>query len=195
MNDTVSNPSPSAGYYSGHLLVAMPRMDDPNFSHSVTYLCEHSDEGALGIVVNRPMELKLGDMLDQFELAAEDQPTSDTNVYLGGPVQPERGFVLHSIGPDYEATLHVAEDMHLTSSRDILDAIADGSGPGDYLVALGYAGWGAGQLDTEILDNAWLVVPANRAILFETPPEQRWEAAVKAIGIDPGHLSAEAGHC
>ena len=176
------------------LLIAMPSLDDPNFSRTVTYICEHSDEGAMGIVLNRPTELSLADVLKHMDIdgglgAAGKQP-----VFLGGPVEEERGFVLHSHTDPWDSTLAVNDHISVTTSRDILEAMARGDGPDQTLVALGYAGWGAGQLEREIQDNAWLSGPADRSILFELPPDQRWEAAARLLGVDVNLLSSEAGH-
>ncbi|GAB6068679.1 YqgE/AlgH family protein [Methylothermus subterraneus] len=181
-------------YLTGQFLIAMPTLADPNFAHTVTYLCQHSAEGALGIVVSRPLDIRLGSILESMQIPIGDPRAAEVPVYLGGPVQPERGFVLHSPVGNWLGTLAVDEDIGLTTSRDILEAIAAGEGPERYLVALGYAGWGKGQLEQEILANAWLNVPADRAILFDLPPAQRWKAAALRFGIDLDLLSAQVGH-
>ncbi len=175
-------------------LIAMPALEDPNFSQTVTYLCQHSAEGALGIVVNRPLNMPLKEILDSMEITIEDQSVAEIPVFLGGPVQPERGFILHSPIGAWEGTLTVGHDIGLTASRDILTAIANGTGPEKILVALGYAGWGAGQLEQEIMENAWLTVPADSEILFDLPPAERWKAAAARIGINLDLLSSQAGH-
>jgi putative transcriptional regulator len=176
------------------LLIAMPSLQDPNFSRTVTYICEHSDEGAMGIVLNRPTELSLSDVLKHMQIDGDLGDAAEQSVFLGGPVEGERGFVLHSHTPPWDSTLAINQDISVTTSRDILEAMAQGTGPAQTLVALGYAGWGAGQLERELQDNAWLSGPANRSILFELPPDQRWEAAARLLGVDVNLLSNEAGH-
>jgi len=175
-------------------LIAMPAMADPNFAHTVTYLCDHGAEGALGIVVNRPLALTLGEVLAQLDLEARDPATAAQPVYFGGPVLPERGFVLHDPVQRYDSTLCVNDRICVTTSRDILVAIAAGRGPRRVLIALGYAGWGAGQLESELGDNAWLSAPGDADLIFELAPERRWDAAARSIGVDPARLSGAAGH-
>ncbi|MCG6872370.1 MAG: YqgE/AlgH family protein [Gammaproteobacteria bacterium] len=174
-------------------LIAMPSMQDPNFSRTVTLVCQHGAEGALGIVINRPTQLNLGEVLEQMHVSGGDPASLDRPVFHGGPVQMERGFVIHD-GPGWESTLVVGEDLALTTSQDVLAAIAGATGPRHYLVALGYAGWGAGQLEHEISQNAWLNGPANTQLIFETPADGCWEAATRHLGVDPALLSSEAGH-
>ena len=165
-----------------HFLIAMPSMADPNFAHSITYICEHNEEGAMGIVVNRPMD-------------SYDDNFNEVPVMCGGPVQMERGFVLHRSDPhQWENSQIVHGDICLTSSRDILMAIAHNEGPAESLIALGYAGWSAGQLDDEMAQNAWLSVNADPDIMFATPYEQRWQAAAKLLGVDLNLLSDQIGH-
>ncbi len=177
-----------------HFLIAMPALDDPNFFHTVTYICEHNDEGALGIVINRPTDITLGEMLTQLSLDAELQVDTTINVFEGGPVQQENGFLLHTPLGQWNASLPVTEQIALTTSKDILEAIAQGAGPQRFLVALGYAGWGPGQLEEEMAANAWLSGPASAEILFDTPAEQRWQAAAALLGVDLRLLSSESGH-
>lgn len=179
---------------TSNFLIAMPGLQDPNFSRTVTYVCEHTDQGAMGIVINRPMEIRLGEVLDQLDITASDVRVLDTLVFLGGPVQPERGFVLHSAGPNYDSTLGITPQISVTTSRDILEAIAAGLGPERALIALGYAGWGGGQLEEELSANAWLSGPADEEIIFRLPPEARWQAAANLLGVDLNLLSGEAGH-
>ena len=179
---------------ANQLLIAMPGMPDPNFSTTVTLICEHNDDGALGIVINRPLTLKLGGLFEQLELIDPDPAAADGPVLLGGPVGPERGFVLHDCGHSFENSLHVSSDICLTLSRDVIDAMAQGHGPEKSLVALGYAGWEAGQLEDEILANSWLNVPATTDIVFDIPFPDRWAAAARAIGIDISRMSPDAGH-
>ena len=175
------------------LLIAMPGMEDPNFSSTVTLICEHNDEGALGIVINRPLQLQLGDVFKQLALA-EDDANSENPVIHGGPLGTDRGFVLHAPGNSFESSLVVSGDIHLTFSRDVLDAMATGEGPGKSLVALGYASWGPGQLEDEILANSWLSAPATAEIVFDMPFDQRWSAAAKTLGVDITQIAPGAGH-
>ena len=176
------------------LLIAMPSLEDPNFSRTVTYICEHNAQGAMGIVLNRPTELSLADVLKHMDIEGETGETLAQTVFLGGPVEEERGFVLHTHTPPWDSTLAVNDNISVTTSRDILEAMARGEGPAHTLVALGYAGWGAGQLERELQDNAWLSGPSAQSILFELPPDQRWEAAARLLGVDVNLLSSEAGH-
>jgi len=178
---------------ANHFLIAMPRLADPNFTRTVTLLCDHSAEGAMGLVINRPTDLKLRDVYEQLSITATG-PEADQSVYLGGPVQNNRGFVLHEPLGHWEATLPVTDTLGVSTSRDILDAIARHEGPDHYLVALGYAGWGPGQLERELADNAWLSVPASREIIFHLPIEERWRAAATLVGVDLATLSGETGH-
>lgn len=175
-------------------LIAMPAMGDPNFSQSVTLICEHNDDGALGLVVNRPLQLTLGDMLAHMKIQPSDDALGEEPVLMGGPVQTERGFVLHGPPGDWDATMEVDDGLYITSSRDILEAMAVGRGPDKAIVALGYAGWGAGQLEAELKENAWLNTPADRRILFDTPIGERWDKAASLIGVDLNTLSGDAGH-
>lgn len=184
----------TSGALQNQLLVAMPGMADPNFSDTVTLICEYNDEGALGIVINRPMTLKLGGLLDQLDVTTENAAIAGTPVLDGGPVARERGFVLHEPGRRFESSVAVSPEVQLTLSRDVLDAIAAGEGPRRSLVALGYAGWEPGQLEQEILANTWLNVPATPEILFEVPFAERWLVATRSLGIDVNQLSSDAGH-
>jgi putative transcriptional regulator len=179
---------------TNHFLIAMPGLQDPNFARTVTYVCEHNDQGTMGIVVNRPMNLVLGEMLDQLEIQSTEPSASGIQIYLGGPVQTDRGFVLHTGGQGWDSTLRITPEVSVTTSKDILEAIAQGRGPEHTLVALGYAGWSSGQLEEEMSANAWLSGPANDEILFRMPPEQRWLAAARLLGVDMNLLSGEAGH-
>lgn len=177
-----------------HFLIAMPQMGDPNFAQTVTYICEHNEDGAMGIVINRPIEITLGDILDHLGIVPETDKIKDQPVHFGGPVSLERGFVLHSPQGPWDSTLNLPDDIGLTTSRDILQAIGHGAGPAKRLVALGFAGWGAGQLEQEMRDNAWLSTPASAHILFDVPTEQRWQAAASQLGVDLNLLTAQAGH-
>ena len=179
---------------TNHFLIAMPTLADPNFVHTVTYVCEHNENGAMGIVINRPLELALDDVLGHMEIQASASVDATEPVFSGGPVQPEHGFVVHSPVGVWDSSMRITEEIAVTTSRDILAAIAHGEGPKEHLVALGYAGWGAGQLEQEMGDNAWLSGPADRRILFETPVEERWSAAAALLGVDLRLLSNEIGH-
>jgi len=180
----------------------MPGMADPNFSRTLTYICEHTPEGALGLVVNRPIDMTLSSLLERLNLSpqaankAGDKvgESGTAPVYFGGPVQTDRGFVLHRPVGDWNATLKVSEEVALTTSKDILEAVSGGKGPERMLVTLGYSGWAAGQLENELRQNAWLTVPAQDAILFDLPAEQRLTAAMGLLGINYASLSDAAGH-
>jgi putative transcriptional regulator len=182
------------GYLTNHFLIAMPALEDPNFFHTVTYICEHNAEGALGLVINRPLDIRLEEVFNHMDLKDATARARQLPVHLGGPVQQDRGFVLHEPLGAWEATLKVTDRIGITSSVDILAAIANESGPEHSLIALGYAGWGAGQLEQEMMDNAWLSGPADPEILFTTPDEQRWNAAAASLGVDLDRLSGDAGH-
>lgn len=177
-----------------HFLIAMPALSDPNFDHTVTYICEHTSEGAMGILLNRQLPLTMAEVLSQMEIEPSRNFDTSMQVHEGGPVQPEHGFVLHTPVGAWESSLQVGPDTALTTSRDILRAIAHGEGPQHYLVALGYAGWGPGQLEQELSNNAWLSCPADPRILFELPMEERWAAAAALLGVDLNLLSSEIGH-
>lgn len=185
---------PDAASLKSHLLIAMPTLQDPNFARTVTYLCEHGDHGAMGIVLNRPTDLCLADVLKHMQIEGGLGEAGEQTVFLGGPVEEERGFVLHTHTNPWDSTLAINDEISITTSRDILEAMARGEGPGQTLVALGYAGWGAGQLEQELQDNAWLSGPADQSILFEIPADQRWEAAARLLGVDVNLLSSDAGH-
>ena len=186
----MDNPS----YLTNHFLIAMPAMQDPNFHQTVTYICQHNEEGALGIVINRTIDLTIGDVFTQMKIDSIATASSKSPVHYGGPVQVERGFILHEDIGDWDSTLEVDESTGLTTSRDILEAMAHNSGPNRALLALGYAGWGAGQLEREISENAWLNGPADNELIFSTPVEERWSSAAGLLGIDLSLLSTDAGH-
>lgn len=173
----------------------MPTMADERFAGSVIYLCEHNERGALGVVINRPTELTLEGLLERVDLKLEIRTHAEDLVFLGGPVQVERGFVLHD-QPEagYSSTLPMSDGLALTTSRDVLEAVAQGTGPKRLLIALGYAGWSPGQLEQELGHNSWLTVPADRSIIFDTPHGDRFGAALNLLGISPAMLSIEAGH-
>lgn len=177
-----------------HFLIAMPGLSDPSFAKTVTYLCQHSEEGALGIIINRPSELTLADIMKQMDIDLGEAEVGKMPIYFGGPVQPERGFVLHEPAGHWDSTLRISPGISLTTSRDILEAISIGKGPRKVLVALGYAGWGKGQLEREMVENAWLSAPAAHSILFDHPSSQRWKAAAELMGINISLLTTQAGH-
>ncbi len=183
-----------SGYLQEQMLIAMPAMADPNFARSVTLLCQHSEAGAIGITINRLSSFTLGEVLIQLGIPCKDEKLSSSRVLEGGPVSPDHGFVLHSPVDGFESSISINDDIMVTTSRDILIAIATGEGPRQFLVALGYAGWGNGQLESELRQNAWLSVPADKAILFEAPLQSRWERAVAILGIDIDHLHGVGGH-
>jgi len=184
----------TSGYLSGQLLIAMPQMRDPRFARAVVYLCAHSAEGAMGIMINRTFDgITFPELLEQLEI--EPGPgAEEVRVHLGGPVEGGRGFVLHS--PDYmhESSMMVDDKVALTATVDVLKAISHGEGPRESLLALGYAGWSAGQLDAEIRENVWLNAPADEELLFDDDVGGKWERAVHKLGIDLGLLSGDAGH-
>jgi len=181
-----------AGYLDGQLLIAMPTMGDPRFAKSVIYLCAHSSDGAVGLVINKSFEsLTFSDLLEQLEIDAGDP--DPTPVHFGGPVESQRGFVLHSSDFVEDGTLVVDGEIALTATIDILRAIVSGDGPQDILLALGYAGWGPGQLEAEFQDNAWLTAPADKAIIFDPNLETKWDRALAILGIDKAMLSGTAG--
>lgn len=178
------------------LLVAMPALHDPNFSRTVTLICEHNEHGAMGIVVNQPITLCVDELIRYLDVDADDQDAAPVHnpVYAGGPVHANRGFVLHDSDRKWMSTYTIGDDLKLTTSEDILVDIGRGTGPENAIVALGYAGWGPGQLEQELVDNAWLTVPYQAQIVFDTPAEKRWQSAAGRLGIDLNLISSEAGH-
>jgi putative transcriptional regulator len=195
-----SSISYSADHLANQFLIAMPGMVDPNFAGSVIYLFEHTERGAMGLVINRPTEVDLATLFEKIELKLEIAPLLDQPVYFGGPVQIERGFVLHEPAAEllYSSSLAVPNGLTMTTSKDVLEAVAVGNGPRKFLMTLGYAGWSAGQLEAEITLNGWINVPLAREqmadIIFDTPSSQRYERTMSHLGFDPSHLSGEAGH-
>jgi putative transcriptional regulator len=184
---------------SGHFLIAMPAMTDPYFARSVTFICEHNQDGAMGVVINRPIDMNLDALFEQINLELENTSFADKTVHFGGPVQIDRGFVLHQPAGDWDSTIAVHGQTALTTSKDILEAVAKGQGPEKILVTLGYAGWGAGQLEQEMAQNAWLTVKpsdiqSQDKVIFDTPNEEKFTAAMGLLGIDLATLSEEAGH-
>jgi len=179
---------------NNHFLIAMPGLEDPNFHRTVTLICQHNDDGAMGIVINRALELPFSEILVQLGIERYQPELEHRKVFMGGPVQESRGFVLHEPLGNWEPTLRISDDLGLSASRDIIAAIAEGTGPDRWLLALGYAGWGPGQLEQEIKQNAWLNGPADTDILFSLPLAERWSAAAELLGVDLSQLSGEAGH-
>lgn len=179
---------------SNHFLIAMPAMTDPYFAKSLTYVCEHNDQGAMGIVVNRPISLTLSELFAQINMPLQPAELEDVLVHFGGPVQTDRGFVLHEPNGEWQSTLRINDRVGLTTSKDILQAVGEGRGPRQLLVTLGYAGWAQGQLEQELAQNAWLSVPADERIMFDLPADERLPAAMALLGIDYATLSDEAGH-
>jgi putative transcriptional regulator len=177
-----------------HFLIAMPTVQEGVFAGTLTYICEHNENGALGVVVNRPTSLTMGAMFEQVNIPLRQAELQSAPIYFGGPVQPERGFVLHDTQRDWESTLRINDKLSLTTSKDILEAMASGDGPRNIIVTLGYAGWDQGQLEHELTENIWLTVPASEHILFDLPPEERLAAAMALLGVDYASLSEEAGH-
>jgi putative transcriptional regulator len=177
-----------------HFLIAMPAMADPHFSKTLTFVCEHNDQGALGIVINRPIEMTLASLLEQVSIPPVGEAFNLIPIHFGGPVQVDRGFVLHTPLGQWQSTLAVSSDIGLTTSKDILQAVARGEGPGKLFVTLGYAGWAPGQLESELAQNAWLTVHAKSDVIFDLPAEERLPAAMRLLGIDFASLSEQAGH-
>lgn len=184
-----------SSFLKGHFLIAMPSLQDPNFTKSVTLICEHNSDGAFGVVINHEIEATVGEVMDQLELTpSESNPYVSTHVFLGGPVEVERGLILHRPAGEWESTLCRNEDIALTSSVDIMRAISEDQAPERFMICLGYAGWGPGQLEQEMAENAWLSGPADYSIIFDTPVEERWQSAAKLLGVDLTLLSNDVGH-
>lgn len=185
--------------FTGHLLIAMPNLTDAYFAKSVTLICTHNQDGAMGIVINRPTDMSFGTLFEKINLNLHDKTLTERPVLYGGPVQPERGFVLHQQIGEWDSSITIIDDIAVTTSKDILTAVAEGSGPKKLMLSLGYAGWGAGQLEQEISQNAWLSVkPKDHdtliKVLFDTPHENQLNAAMALLGFDPAMLSDIAGH-
>ena len=188
---------------TNHFLIAMPGLEDPLFARSVVYLCEHSERGALGLVINKPCDISLKGLFDKVELPLMRADLSDDPVFYGGPVQTERGFVLHEAifkeaerptEPVYSSTMVIPGGLEMTTSRDVLEAISSGSGPRKVIVSLGYSAWGEGQLEAELIDNSWLTVEADVRLIFDTPVDQRYEQALQLLGLQSWMLTPDAGH-
>lgn len=183
-----------SGYLTNQLLIAMPAMDDPNFAQTVALVCEHSAQGALALILNKPLPMRMGEIFEQLEIAIKEGPLSERQVLRGGPMQTDRGFVVHRAGGEWDSTMKVSDTIHVTTSRDILAAMARGQGPEEAVVALGYAGWGGGQLEEEIRANAWLSVPVESGIIFDLPFEYRWHAAGRLLGVELSRISPLSGN-
>ncbi len=186
--------STNANTLTGHFLIAMPQQAEPPFSRGVALLCQHDEDGAVGLLVNQLSDYRFGDVLAQMKLRCADGELADSPVLIGGPVQQERGFVLHREPGTWESSYRVNNLWSVTTSRDILVAMAAGEGPREAIMVLGYAGWEAGQLEEEIMANAWLTTEASGRVVFDTPLEERWSAAAGLVGVDPRQLSGYAGH-
>jgi putative transcriptional regulator len=183
-----------SGYLTNQLLIAMPSMGDPNFSQTVALVCEHSAGGALGLILNRPLPMRMKEIFEQLEIELGEGPLSERPVLRGGPMQTDRGFVVHRAGGEWDSTMEVSDTIHVTTSRDILAAMARGEGPEEAVVALGYAGWGGGQLEDEIRANAWLNAPVEAGIIFDLPFESRWHAAGRLLGVELSRISPISGN-
>ena len=179
---------------TNQFLIAMPSLKDPNFEKTVTYICAHNDEGAMGIVINKPLDLELGEIFEQMEIPINNPDAYTKTIFHGGPVHTDRGFILHNAKLQWDSSIIVSDDVCVTTSKDILEAIAEGDGPDDTLIALGYAGWASGQLEQELMDNAWLSGPADSDIIFNTPHNRCWQVAASNMGIDIDKLSTDIGH-
>lgn len=179
-----------------HFIIAMPSLADPYFSRTVTYICEHNKEGAMGIIINQPTDMKIDALLKKINVDVTPHFNSDKPVYVGGPVCNDQGFVLHKEEPEskWSSSISISDQVHLTTSKDILQAIGTDLGPQDFLISLGYAGWSGGQLEQELKDNAWLTIEADLNIMFNTPIHLRWERATEKLGFNPWQLSADVGH-
>lgn len=180
--------------FKNQFLIAMPHLKDPDFIQSVTYICEHNEDGAMGIVINLPSHLTYDDIFDDLNIPVSDSGIKNLPTLNGGPVQVNRGFIIHKTKGDWESSLETGNGIYLTVSKDILENIAQGSGPSEFIIALGYAGWDAGQLEMEFSQNSWLNAPVDEDILFKLPYEERWHATAKAIGVDLNLLSTQSGH-
>jgi putative transcriptional regulator len=191
---SVTNTAKSSDCLRNHFLLAMPSLGEGIFSHSITYICEHGESGAMGIVINQPLELTVGEIFDHLQISSHRDFSAEP-IMAGGPVQIDHGFVLHRNCPQqWEASLRVTPEITLTTSRDILRSIARGTGPEEHLIALGYAGWAAGQLEHELAENSWLTLPADSEIIFSTPYQQRLSRAAAMLGVDMNLISGQAGH-
>ena len=183
-----------SGYLTNQLLIAMPFMGDPNFAQSVALVCDHGPRGALGLILNKPLPMRMGDIFEQLEIKLGQGSFRERQVLRGGPMQTDRGFVVHRAGGEWDSTLKVSDALHVTTSRDILAAMARGQGPAEAVVALGYAGWESGQLEEEIRANAWLSAPVDLGLIFDLPFESRWQAAGRLLGVELSRISPIGGN-
>src|SRR5271170_4153222 len=183
-----------SGYLTNQLLIAMPQMGDPNFAQTVALICDHSAQGALGLILNKPLPMRMSEIFEQLEIELPGGPLRERRVLRGGPMQTDRGFVVHRAGGEWDSTLKVSDTIHVTAARDILAAMARGQGPAEAVVALGYAGWDEGQLEEEIRANAWLSAPVDLSLIFELPFESRWEAAGRLLGVELSRVSPTGGN-
>jgi putative transcriptional regulator len=183
-----------SGYLTNQLLIAMPYMGDPNFAQTVALVCDHSAQGALGLILNKPLPMRMGEIFDQLEIELGKGPLWERQVLRGGPMQTDRGFVVHRACGEWDSTLKVSDALHVTTSRDILAAMARGQGPDEAVVALGYAGWDGGQLEEELRANAWLSAPVDLELIFALPFESRWQAAGRLLGVELSRVSPTGGN-
>ena len=186
--------SKSANFINNQFLIAMPTLEDPNFYQAVIYICEHTEDGAIGIIINKPTTVNVADVLMQMDMPMANSGVENIPVLYGGPIHPERGFVIHKPGGVWISSFTATEHIAITTSRDILQAVALNQGPEEILISLGYAGWEAGQLEEELAENTWINCHASPDILFKTPYEKRWKAAISSIGFDINALSRDMGH-
>src|ERR1700688_522643 len=193
MHDNAS-PMTESGYLTNQLLIAMPAMGDPNFAQTVALICDHSSRGALGLILNKPLSMRMGEIFETLEIELAKGPLRERQVLRGGPMQTDRGFVVHRAGGEWDSTLKVSDTIHVTTSRDILAAMARGQGPDEAVVALRYAGWDGGQLEDEIRANAWLSAPVESGLIFDLPFESRWHAAGRLLGVELSRISPISGN-
>ncbi|WP_105199614.1 MULTISPECIES: YqgE/AlgH family protein [unclassified Pseudoalteromonas] len=180
---------------TNHFLIAMPSMQDPFFKHAVAYICEHNDDGAMGLVINQPIDVTVGELLDKVEIDNDkSSQAAGHQVFAGGPVKTDRGFVLHTPKPGYASSQELSSEIMITTSKDVLASLTTSDAPQDFIITLGYAGWDEGQLEKELLENTWLIIEADPQIIFNTPINERWHKALALVGIDADKLSLEAGH-
>ena len=181
--------------FANHLLIAMPAMQDPAFARTVIYIFEHNKDGAMGVVINTPIEMNLKEMVEQAAPGSEVNDTKGEQIIVkGGPVSPDRGFILHYPHGEWEGSMRLNDEFTVTTSKDIVGCIGNERGPEKQIIALGYAGWSPGQLEEELTDNAWLIIPATHELVFDTPLHDRWSQSIKALGIEPWQLTEHAGH-
>ncbi len=185
---------PISTSFANHFLIAMPAMSDPNFAHTVIYICEHHAEGTVGLIINRPMEFPVSLVFDQMNIESVEEDRKTQPLMFGGPIQMERGFVIHRPMGVWRSSLILGDEVTITTSNDIIRAIAEGTGPNDSLITLGYAGWTGNQLEQEVMDNVWLVCPFKAGLLYDVPFTQRWETAGMMIGVNMNQLTSAAGH-